>query len=66
LHIKGKIATADDWKQFWDLPPEIQKQVIERFRLTGATAVVAWHKPDSPAAAGWERMGDLPVWMYRL
>lgn len=65
LHITGEIATGEDWKQFWSLSPEMQRQVLERFRSTGATAVVAWYKPDSPAA-GWERMGDLPVWLYRL
>jgi hypothetical protein len=44
----------------------MQKQVLERFRSTGATAVVVWNKPDSPAAPGWEHMGELPLWLYRL
>jgi hypothetical protein len=66
LHITGEIATGDDWTQFWSLSPEMQQQALERFRSTGATAVVAWYKPDSPAASGWERLGDLPVWLYRL
>ena len=66
LHVTGEIATAEDWKQFWSLPPEKQQQALQTFRQTGATAVVAWYKPDSPAAPGWERMGDLPVWLYRL
>lgn len=66
LHITGEIATAEDWKEFWELSPQSEQQVLQRFRETGATAVVAWYKPDSPAAPGWERMGDLPVWLYRL
>ncbi len=66
LDITGEIATANDWKQFWSLTAETQQQVIERFRLTGATAVVAWYRPDSSTAPGWERMGNLPVWVYRL
>jgi hypothetical protein len=66
LHITGEIATGEDWKQFWSLSPEMQKQVLERFRSTGATAVVVWNKPDSPAAPGWEHMGELPLWLYRL
>jgi hypothetical protein len=66
LHVTGEIATAQDWKQFWALTPEMQRQVLERFRSTGATAVVAWYKPDSPGAPGWQQMGTLPLWLYRL
>jgi len=66
LHITGEIATGEDWKQFWNLTPEMQRQVLERFRSTGATAVVAWYKPDSTEAQGWHQMGDLPLWLYRL
>lgn len=66
LRITGEIATAQDWKQFWDLSPQSQQQVLERFRSTGASAVVVWNKPDSPTVTGWERLGNLPVWLYRL
>ncbi len=66
LRITGEIATPEDWKQFWDLSPAGQTQVLERFRTTGASAVLVWNKPDTPTAAGWQRMGNLPVWIYRL
>lgn len=66
LRITGEIATAEDWKQFWELSPQMQQQVLERFRSTGASAAVVWNKPDSAAASGWERLGNLPVWLYRL
>jgi len=66
LRITGEIATAEDWKQFWELSPQMQQQVLERFRLTGASTVVVWNKPDSRVAPGWERLGNLPVWLYRL
>jgi len=66
LRITGEIATVEDWKQFWELSPGRQQQVLDRFRSTGASAVVVWNKPDSPAAPGWERLGNLPIWLYRL
>ena len=66
LRITGEIATSEDWKQFWDLPPQRQQQVLEQFRSTGAGAVVVWNKPDSSTASGWERLDHLPVWLYRL
>ena len=66
LHVTGEIATPEDWKQFWALTPEMRRQVLERFRSTGATAVVVWYKPDSSNLQGWEHMGQLPLWLYRL
>jgi len=66
LRITGEIATAQDWEQFWHLSPAGQTQVLERFRKTGASAVVVWNKPDTATVSGWERLGNLPVWMYRL
>lgn len=66
LRITGEIATPQDWKQFWELSPQSQERLLEQFRSTGATAVVVWNKPDSAPASGWERLGDLPVWLYRL
>jgi hypothetical protein len=66
LHITGEIATPEDWNQFWSLTPEMQRQVLARFRSTGATAVVVWNKPDQQVSPVWVKIGDIPVWLYRL
>jgi hypothetical protein len=65
VRITSEIATGADEAAFWALPPAGQAEVLARFHAAGAQAVLTWDKPRG-AAVGWQRLGAVPMWMYRF
>jgi hypothetical protein len=66
VRITSEIANGDDEKAFWGMAADGQRKVLERFRGAGARAVLSWEGPPDRVDAGWRRVGDTPMWMYRF
>ena len=66
MRITSEIADGTNEKTFWGLDEAEKQRVMERFRSTGAKAVLSWDGPPSKVSAGWQRLGDTPMWMYRF
>jgi len=66
LRITSEIASEPDERLFWELDPLDRNAVLLRFRQGGAVAVVTRDRPKEGAAAGWDELGTLPMWVYRF
>jgi 4-amino-4-deoxy-L-arabinose transferase-like glycosyltransferase len=65
LRITTEIASDGDEKTFWQMPMLDQNAVMLRFRQAGSAAVVTRDQP-ADGVPGWERLGALPMWIYRF
>ena len=73
LRIIAEISPGSDFNpksdvdKFWHSSPDVQQQVIEAFRKTGAKAIVANRLPPGLAyPPGWQRVGDTEAYVYFL
>ncbi len=65
---KGKEneIIAGDVDSFWADDEAARQKAISVFAGLGAKVVVTDHVPDPAKAAGWERIGDTPYYVYKL
>jgi hypothetical protein len=65
-HIEAEQADQDYSFVFWKkLTAERRAEVIEKFRLSGARAVLALSGPDVPDP-GWQEIVGTDAWIYRF
>ena len=63
--ITSEIASPADEKAFWALAGNERVAVLGRFRQAAADAVITRDQPPDDAA-GWQQVGDVPMWIYRF
>ena len=65
LRITSEIASAEDEKAFWAMPPAGRVAVLGEFQRAGAVEVVTRDQP-SDGAEDWRQLRGLPMWTYQF
>ena len=65
LQITSEVADPAGMDLFWG-SAAARERTLETFRRAGAVAVFSHGKPESVNDAGWKRMGETGMWMYRF
>ena len=66
VRITSEIADGADETLFWRMVPAAQDEVLGRMRGAGARAVLSWDGPPGGVEAGWTRLGETSMWVYRF